>query len=109
MRTAMTSKGNLFWNFSDVEATAVGTFTNEKPRLRKDGMHVSSTSPALTAGVAPSSAGYDSGDPISTMWHTYSTADVEGNLIRFNADGTAMAGAAQEPYWIRTPFTVSFK
>jgi hypothetical protein len=108
VRTAMTSKGNLFWNFSDVEAAAVGTFTNEKPRLRKDGMHVSSTSPALTAGVAPSSAGYDSGDPISTMWHTYSTADVEGNLIRFNSDGTAMVGAAQEPHWVRTSMTISF-
>ncbi len=109
VRTAMTSKGNLFWNFSDVEAAAVGTFTNEKPRLRKDGMHVSSTSPALTAGVAPSSAGYDSGDPISTMWHTYSTADVEGNLIRFNSDGTAMVGAAQEPHWVRTSMTISFR
>ena len=109
VRATMQSEGNLFWNFAEVDAAAAGTFTDENPRLRKDGVHVSSTSPALTAGVAPSSAGFDSVDPVSTMWHTYSSSDVEGNLIRFNTDGTAMVGSAQEPYWVRTPFAVSFR
>ena len=105
----MISAGNLFWNFSNVDAAAVGSFTDKNPRMRRDGIHVSSTSPALAAGIAPSAAGFDSADPISTLWQTYCSADVEGNLVRFNGDGTAMVGAAQAPVCVRTAFTVSFK
>jgi hypothetical protein len=109
VKSAMNSKGNLFWNFAEVDAAAVGTFTNEKPRLRGDKMHVSITSPALTAGVAPSVAGYAASDPISVNWFTFSSTDMEGNLIRFNADGTAMAGAFQYPVPVRLGVTISLK
>ena len=109
VRAEMKSKGNLFWNFSNVAAAAVGTFTNANPRLRRDKMHVPVTSPALTAGVAPSEAGYNASDAISRNWYTYSSADVEGNLLRFNADGTAMVGALHDPLPVRTAFTVSIK
>lgn len=96
VRSEMKSKGNLFWRFTDVDAAAVGTFTNENPRLAGDRLHVKVSSPALSAGVAPSEAGYDDSDAISLNWHNYSSADVDGNLLRFNPDGTAMAGAAHE-------------
>ena len=109
VKQEMKSLGNLFWNFSEIEAAAVGTFTNANPRLRKDKMHVSSLSPALSAGVAPSETRYDSGETFSSQWHTYSSADMEGNPIRFNNDGTALAGAFQEPDWVRPVFSVSFR
>ena len=109
VRAEMKSKGNLFWNFSNVVAAAVGTFTNANPRLRRDKMHVPVTSPALTAGVAPSEAGYNASDAISRNWYTYSSTDIEGNLIRFNADGTAMVGALHDPLPVRTAFTFSIR
>ena len=107
VKRAMNSKGNLFWNFSSVEAGAAGTFAN--PRLRRDGLHVPITSPALAAGVVPNAAGYEASDPISRNWHVYCHADVEGNPIRFNTDGTAMVGASQNPVPVRTAFTVSLQ
>ncbi len=109
VKSAMKSKGNVFWNFSEVDAAAVGTFTNENPRLRGDKMHVSITSPALTAGVAPSVAGYEANDPISLNWYTFCSTDLEGNLVRFNADGTAMAGAFQNPVPVRLGVAVYIK
>ena len=109
VKSAMKSKGNLFWNFKEVDAAAVGTFTDANPRLRRDMIHVPITSPALTAGVAPSEAGYNASDAISRNWYTYSSTDIEGNLIRFNADGTAMVGALHDPLPVRTAFTVSIK
>ena len=109
VKSAMKSKGNVFWNFAEVDAAAVGTFTNESPRLRGDKMHVSITSPALTAGVAPSVAGYGESDPISVNWFTYCSTDLEGNLVRFNADGTAMSGAFQNPVPVRLGVTVYIK
>ena len=109
VKSAMKSKGNVFWNFSEVDAAAVGTFTNESPRLRGDKMHVSITSPALTAGVVPSVAGYEANDPISLNWYTFCSTDLEGNLVRFNADGTAMSGAFQNPVPVRLGVTVYIK
>lgn len=109
VKSAMKSKGNLFWNFKEVDAAAVGTFTDANPRLRRDMIHVPITSPALTAGVAPSEAGYNASDAISRNWYTYSSTDIEGNLIRFNADGTAMVGALHDPLPVRTAFTFSIR
>ena len=63
-------------------------------------------SPAITAGVAPSAAGYDSDDPISTMWPIYCSADVEGNPLLFNAGGTVLAGAAHTLFPSELPTTI---
>ena len=97
VRSAMTSKGNLFWGFAEVDAAAVGTFVDDKPYLTADKLHVKSKSSALTSGVAPSEAGYDASDVISRNWYNYCSADVEGNFLRFNTDGTVMSGASHDP------------
>ncbi len=104
VRSSMVSKGNIFWNFTTVDDGAAGTFAN--PRLWTDKMHVKDDSPAITAGVAPSAAGYDSGDPISTMWPIYCSADVEGNPLLFNAGGTVLAGAAHTLFPSQLPTTM---
>ena len=62
-----------------------------------------------SAGVVPNAAEYEASDPISRNWHVYCHADVEGNPIRFNTDGTAMVGASQNPVPVRTAFTVFFQ
>lgn len=96
VKSEMTSEGNLFWNFASIDSDAVGTFTDDNPRLSADRLHVRTNSPVLSAGIAPSAVGYDNSDEISLKWHIYSSTDVDGNLLRFNPDGTAMAGAAHE-------------
>lgn len=108
VKSVMESKGNLFWNFSDVEAAAAGTFTNENPHLTGDRLHVKANSAALSTGVAPSEAGYDNSDAISLNWHNYSSADIDGNLLVFNGNGTATAGAAHEPVPLRS-LVISFR
>ncbi len=108
VKAVMESKGNLFWKFSDVDAAAVGTFTDANPRLASDRLHVKADSPAIAAGVAPSTAGYAAGDAISLNWHNYSSADVDGNLLFFNTDGTAMVGSAHETMPLRG-FVISFR
>ena len=98
VKSAMTSKGNLFWRFAEIDAVASGTFTDANPRLDQEKIHVREDSPALVAGVAPSESGWNANDAISRNWFNYSSADVEGNLLRFNADGTATVGAAHETF-----------
>lgn len=101
VKSLMVSSGNLFWNFAEVDDDAIGTFANSNPRFAGDKLHVKVDSPALSAGAAPSEAGYDSSEEISCKWHMYSSADVEGKLLCFNADGTAMSGASHEAVPIR--------
>ena len=108
VKAAMESKGSLFWKFSDVDAAAVGKFTDENPRLAGDRLHVKVNSPALSAGVAPSEAGYDESEALSLSWHNYSSADIDGNALVFNANGTAAAGAAHEPVSL-LGFVISFR
>lgn len=96
VRAAMAQAGNLFWKFADVEGAARGKFTEANPYLAEDRIHpVSLCSPAATAGVAPSAAGYDAGEAVSKNWYVYASADLEGNPVRLGADGTTMAGAVQ--------------
>ena len=104
VRSSMVSKGNIFWNFATVDDGAAGTFAN--PRLWTDKMHVKDDSPAISAGVAPSAAGYASGDPISTTWPNYCSADVEGNPLLFHANGTVLAGAVHTLFPSQLPTTV---
>ncbi len=104
VRSSMVSKGNIFWNFTTVDDGAAGTFAN--PRLWTDKMHVKDDSPAITAGIAPSEAGYDAGDPISSIWVLYCSADVEGNPLLFNAGGTVLAGAVHTLFPSQLPTTV---
>ena len=101
VKSSMISRGNLFWNFAEVDDAAVGTFANCDPRLSLDKMHVKIDSPAFSTGIAPSEEGYDFLDEISRKWHFYSSADVEGKMLHFAADSTAMSGASHEAVAIR--------
>lgn len=95
VRKDMKSKGCLFWDFEEIQSGADGEFAN--PRFASDKLHVKSVSPALTVGVAPSVAGYAANDTISKTWSIVCSADIDGGFLRFNVDGSAMAGAAHEP------------
>ena len=108
VKAAMISKGNLFWNFSEVDAAAQNTFLSVNPRLALDKIHVKVDSPACEAGFAPTESRYDAHDEIALKWRLYSSADVDGNLLQFNADGTCMVGAAHDPVAIRG-LAISFR
>ena len=89
------SKGNLFWQSASGDYGTTGL--SASPKLDADKLHVRETSSALTAGVAPTVAGFDQQEVFSFQWANYSSTDIEGNPIRFNANGTAMAGCSQVP------------
>lgn len=108
VKVTMTSKGNLFWNFSEVDAAAEGTFLNADPRFAFDKMHIKVDSPACVAGIAPTEARYDNYDEIALKWRLYSSADVYGSLLKFNVDGTCMVGAVHEPVPLRG-LAISFR
>lgn len=108
VKATMTSKGNLFWNFSEVDAAAEGTFLNADPRFAFDKMHIKVNSSACVAGIAPTEARYDNSDEIALKWRLYSSADVYGSLLKFNVDGTCMVGAVHEPVPLRG-LAISFR
>ena len=107
VRKDMDSKGNVFWKFSEVQSGAAGLF--ESPRLTADKLHLKSTSPAVTAGVAPSEAGYAANDPVSRQWYRICSTDIDGNLVCLNSDGTATAGAAHETVPAKRMFFLTFR
>lgn len=99
------SKGNLFWQGGGGDYGTTGI--SASPKLDADKLHVRETSSALTAGVAPTVAGFDQQEVFSFQWANYSSTDIEGNPIRFNANGTAMAGCSQVPLEVEE-FTTLF-
>ena len=107
VRKDMDSKGNVFWNFANVQSGSAGLF--ESPRLTADKLHIKSTSPAITAGVAPTVAGYAAKDPISKQWYSIASTDIDGNLVCLNADGTATAGCAHETVPAIRTFFLTFR
>ena len=98
------SKGNLFWQATSGDYGTTGI--SARPKFSEDKLHVRETSPALTAGVAPTVAGFDEQEMLSVYWNIFSSTDLEKNPIRFNADGTAMVGAFQTPVAVERATTI---
>ena len=80
--------GCLLGDVATISATS--GYTEGDPRFvdpRAGDLRVLGGSPALTAGERPTASNY------GTNYWLYSSSDIDGNRIRFTADGRPMAGA----------------
>lgn len=105
VKPAAESRGNLFWQATGGDYGTTGI--SARPKFDADKLHVRETSAALTAGVAPSVAGFDQQETISVYWSIFSSTDLEKNPIRFNDGNSAMVGAFQVPVYVEE-FTAIF-
>lgn len=81
--------GNLYWGVASIGGTS--QYVQADPQFvdEENGGIVFATSPAIGGGAAPSASN------AGANFHKFASADIEGDLFRYDADGRSTIGAFQ--------------